>query len=539
MKRPHRLCAAALAACMCIACSSVSGGGWHKGADTFHAGAAIEPNSLNPILVTESIENEVDRLIFNGLTLVDGNNAIQPDLATTVPTLQNGGISADGKTVTYRLRKDVLWHDGARFTSADVAFTWKAIMNPNTRVGNRIPYEEVRQVDTPDDFTVVFHLKRRYAPFVAENFNSSTIAYVLPRHLLARYPDLNSVPFNHSPIGTGPYRVVRWIHGDRLELTRNERYFKGVPKIANFVLHEIPQENTGINQLRTHELDWYSFISEASYNVLRNVPSVRIVIAPANAYRGIYINTERPILRDVRVRQAIAYAIDKKELVDTVTHGTGTVATEDIPSFMWAYDRSVPAYHQDFDRARALLGQAGFKPGAGGVMYRNGQPLSFTFALRQGATGDTAMAVIIQSWLSKIGMKVSIKTYPGSMLFAVGPSGVLQPGKYDLDISGFTSPADPDNSAEFTCANRPPNGLNWTRYCSAEMDALQAQAIGTYDERVRGQLYAKIEQLLARDVPQVYIYYQPNINALNPALLNFRPSMITATWNAQEWEFAK
>lgn len=508
----------------------------HAG-NTLQVGAAIEPNSFNPVLATESIENDLDRIVFNGLTLIDDRNTVRPDLATDVPTMQNGGISKDGKTITYHLRKGVLWQDGAPFTSADVKFTWQAIMNPNTRAGNRIPYDVVEHVETPNAYTVVFHLKRPYAPFVSEAFNSSTIEYIIPAHILARYSDLNNVPFNHAPIGTGPYRLVRWLHGDRIEFAANTRYFGGRPHIANIVVHAVPEENTAINQLRTRELDWFPYISEASYNVLREVPNVRVVVTPQNAYRAIYINTERPLLSDARVRRAIAYAIDKDELVRKVTRGTGTVATEDIPSFMWAYEKNVPVYRYDPARARALLRQAGWRPGPEGVLVKDGQELSLLLVLRQGAAGDASMAIMVQSWLRAVGIRTTIKTYPGSMLFALGRSGVLDPGKYDLDISGFTSPADPDNSDEFTCSNRPPNGFNWTRYCTAKMDAFQTQALSTYDRAARKAAYGKIETLLAMDVPQVYIYYQPQISAVNPALKNFKPSMITTTWNAQDWTF--
>ncbi|MBV9269658.1 MAG: peptide ABC transporter substrate-binding protein, partial [Candidatus Eremiobacteraeota bacterium] len=161
-----RAAASCTLAILC-ACSAGTSRGWHRGADTLNAGAAIEPNSFNPLLVTESIENDIDRMIFNGLTLVDDKNTIQPDLATVVPSKANGGISADGKTVTYHLRRGVQWQDGAPFTSADVKFSWQAIMNANTRTGNRVPYDEIARVDTPDAYTVIFHLKRPYAPFIA------------------------------------------------------------------------------------------------------------------------------------------------------------------------------------------------------------------------------------------------------------------------------------------------------------------------------------------------------------------------------------
>lgn len=504
--------------------------------DTLQAGFAIAPNSFNPLLLTEAAETNLDELVFNGLTEENQRNAIVPDLAAVVPTQSNGGIGRDGTTITYHLRKGVRWQDGAPFTSDDVKFSWQAVMAPSTNVSNRVPYDQVARVDTPDPYTVVFHLKRPYAPFVAEAFNSSTVGFVVPAHLLRRYHDFSHMPFNSAPVGTGPYRLVRWIRGDRIEFAANTSYFKGVPKIANIVVHEIPDENTGINQLRSGELDWYPDLSEASYDLLRNVPNVRVVVTPQNAYRALYINTERPILSDVRVRRAIAYAIDKRELVEKTTFGTGTVATEDIPSFMWAYDPRVPVDGYDPAKARALLREAGWQPGPDGILTKNGQRLALTMSLRQGAAGDNAMAVQVQSWLHAIGMDVTLKDYPGSVLFALGPSGVLQPGKYDLNISGFESSADPDNSAQFTCDNRPPNGFNWTRYCSAEMDRLQEAALTTYNQAARKRAYAQIEALLASDVPQVFFYYQPQISAVTPRLENFTPSMVTPTWNVEQWQ---
>jgi peptide/nickel transport system substrate-binding protein len=515
-------------------CTQVAGGGWHGGSDTLRIGAAISPNSFNPILVTESIENNVDRLIYNGLTLVDDSGRVLPDLATEVPTLQNGGIGKDGLTITYHLRRGVTWQDGAPFSSDDVRFSYSAVMNPNTLVANRVGYDKVARVDTPDPYTVVFHLKERHAPFVTSVFNSGTVGYVVPAHLLRKYHDLNRVPFNAAPVGTGAYRMVRWARGDRIEFRANETYFKGVPKIKNIVLYDIPQENTGISQLQTRELDWYHAISEASYGVLKDVPGIKIIATPQNAYRSILINNER--LRDVLVRRAIAYAIDKAMLVRNVTHGTGTLATEDIPSFMWAYDKDVPTYNYDPPKARALLAQAGWRLGSNGILQRNGQPLSLTMVLRQGAAGDNAMAVVVQSWLRAVGIELTIKTFQGSTLFALGPSGVLEPGKYDLDISGFASSADPDNSLQFMCRYRPPNGFNWIRYCNPAMDRAQTEAVQSYDQTARKRAYAKIERLLATDVPQIFIYYQPDINAINPALRNFKPSIVTPMWNAHEWQ---
>ncbi len=513
------------------------GAGFGQSNGVLRIGTAISPNTLNPILVTELAENNVETLIFNGLTEEDDRNAIQPDLATVVPTLQNGGISKDGKTILYHLRKGVSWQDGAPFTSEDVKFTWEAVMNRKNNAANVVPYDEVASVDTPDRYTVVFRMKRPFAPFVAEAFNSATVTKVVPAHLLRKYPDVNHIPFNYAPIGTGPYRVLSWKRGDRITLQANPRYFKGAPKIPQITVLEIPQENTGINELRSKDLDIYLNISETSYNIARGSPDIRLIVTPANSYRALYMNNERPALRDARVRRALTYAIDKKTMVQKVTHGTGTVATGSVPNFMWAYDNNVPITPYDPAKARALLLEAGWTLGPDGVLQKNGQPLSFVLTLRQGAAGDTAMAVMVQAYLREVGIKTEIKSYPGSTLFAVGSSGIMQPGKYDLNISGFSQTADPDNSAELTCANRPPNGFNWTRFCDPQLDALEAQAVGTYDQRKRKAVYDRIQELTASEAPYDYFYYQPNIDAVNPALKNIKPSMLGPMWNAHEWSF--
>ena len=532
-----RVAAVALIAVSAIAAGVPVRAAGENAARTLNIGAAVAPNSFNPLFVTESIENELDGLVFNSLTKENDRGEIVPDLAADVPTQANGGISRDGRTITYRLRRDVTWQDGAPFTSDDVKFTWESVMSPSTGASNQAPYDEVRSVDTPDRWTVAFRLRRPFAPFVAEAFNSVTISYVVPAHVLRGVTDMRRSAFNAAPIGTGPYRLTRWTRGDRMVFSANDRYFGGAPKIRQIVVHEVPQENTGITQLRSHELDWFTAISEASYGLLKDVAGVRLVVTPTNGYRGIWINNERPLLRDVRVRRAIAYAIDKPALVAKVTHGAGTLATEDIPTHMWAYDKDVPAYRYDPAKAGALLREAGWTPGPDGILVKNGQPLEMTLVLRQGAAGDAEMAVMVQSWLHAVGMNVSIKPYPGSTLFALGPNGVLNPGKYDIDISGFLSVADPDDSGQFTCANRPPHGFNWTRYCDPAMDALQSQALATYDQAKRKAIYAKIETKLATDVPQIFIYYQPEIDAVVPELQNVRPSPVRWTWNAEQWSW--
>lgn len=506
--------------------------------EKLRVGSAIAPNSFNPLLTTESVETMLDQLVFDKLVKVDSRGDLVPDLAAIVPSQQNGGISKDGLTVTYHLRHGVEWQDGKPLTSSDVRFSFQQVMNPRNNVSSRVGYDDVQRVDTPDPYTITFHLKIPYAPIVDTLFSSNVSPQdVLPEHLLRGNADLNNVPFNSAPVGTGPYRMTKWIRDDHIEFEANANYFLGKPHIAKIFVYLIPEENTAINELRAHELDWFYNGSEASYNQLRDVSAVRTVVSLQNSYRGMLINTESPLVSDVRVRRAIAYAIDKQAIANKVTHGAVRAATEDLPSFMWAYDPKLQTYEYAPKRARELLAQAGWKPGPDGIVQKNGQRMDLRFVLRQGAVADMEMSVIIQSQLRDVGIETSIKTFLGSMLFLNGNAGTLAGGHYDIDLNGFGSGIDPDNSAQFTCAARPPNGYNWSRYCSAEMDAAQRLALASYDRVTRKDAYAKIESLLARDVPQIFIYWEPEIDAVNPALKHFTGGPFQPDWNVSEWSW--
>ena len=177
--------------------------------------------TLNPILGTTDAEGAFSRLFNDTLITVDPHGRLVPDLAAEVPTTKNGGISADGLTIRYKLREHVKWQDGEPFSSADVKFTLDAIMNPANDVSDRVGFDDVSRVELPDACTIVFHLRHRYAPFVATVFGDDW--GILPAHILASEKTINDAPFNAMPIGTGPFRVVRWERGDRIELRRNDQ----------------------------------------------------------------------------------------------------------------------------------------------------------------------------------------------------------------------------------------------------------------------------------------------------------------------------
>lgn len=495
-----------------------------------------ESKNLNPLLASNTTDAMIDGLIFDPLVAANAKGDFVPILAAEVPTQENGGISKDGLTVTYHLRKGIMWSDGVPLTSKDVKFSWQAMMNPNNNVVSRHGFDEIKSIDTPDDTTVILHLKEKFAPIVAAFFGpSDSPTNVAPAHLLAQYPNINQIPFNNEPIGSGPYKLAEWVKGDHITLVPNDKYFLGKPRLKRIEIRIIPDENTTLNLLRTHDIDWMFEPSYSTYPALQTIRDIDVRYNNINGYEGMQLNLQHPPLNDLQVRRAIAYAIDKKRLLHTLTFGQETLATEDLPDWIWAYNPHVRVYPHDPAKARQLLEADGWAPGKDGIMRKNGQPLSLLMVTNNSNVTRRKATLLIQSMLRQAGIAVQIKYFDGATLFAPAPLGILQSGKFDLGISGWFSGVDPDNSSNYVCSNIPPGGYNYTRYCSKAMDAAQQVALTHYDRATRKKAYATIEALLARDVPQIFFWWDKQAQAINPDFKHFDPSPVTESWNAYRW----
>ena len=488
------------------------------------------PRTLNPLLGTQTVESALARLSTSILVTVDAHGDLVPDIAKSVPTQENGDISADGLTVRYRLREGVKWQDGVAFTSKDVKFTFDLIMNKANDIISRHGYDVVSTVDTPDDNTIVFHLKHPFSPFVSTVFGESDSPYgILPEHLLAKYPNINDIPYNSAPFGTGPYKVKNWLRGNQIEYERFDDYFMGKPKIAKIVVKLVPDENTLITLTRTHEIDWFYEATVNAYKSLKQIPSsdVSIVLTPYNGFEALMMNTRKPPMSDIRIRKAVLFALDKVNLTRTLTFGAADVATQDLPSFLWAYNAALPATPYNVNAAKSLLAQAG---------YNSTHRLAIDMYFEQSAALTKSASVQIQAALRDIGIDVSLHPQLSSVIYAgYGANGTLSRGKYDIALYQWIAGIDPDDSAQFDCANRPPNGFNQSFYCSPVMDAAQKDALSTYDQAKRKVAYARIQQNLALGVPLDFLWWPKQVQAVNPDLHGFDPNPVTETWDAWRW----
>lgn len=536
MRAAALCCLAALPSLLVTACSKGANTGG-VAPDRLRIAIQINPTQINPILTQNTIESFVDGLVFNLLVTHDQHHRQIPDLAATVPTLQNGGISRGGLTLTYHLRHRVKWHDGAPFTSRDVKFTWQAIMNPRNNVVSRRGFDQIASIETPDDYTVVMHMKRLFPPAVDSIFGESdTPTRILPAHLLAQYPDINHIAFNGAPVGTGPYEFVSWQRGDRIVLRANASYFGGKPGLKALTLTIIPDDNTIHSQLQTHEAELAIETTSMLYRDVAGFPGITRLLAQSPAYTAIMVNTQRAALQDARVRQALVLGVDRAAIVRDDTFGTAAVAVADLSPYYWAFDPGLRPIPYDPQRARALLDAAGWHAGPDGIRVRNGTRLSLLLVYGLGSGTVRTIVAQLQQMYRAIGIDVQLKGFDYAMLYAAAQSGgILNGGKFDLAMYAWVSGSDPDDSSQWMCEMIPPAGNNVARYCSPEMQAAQRLALSTFDRSVRKRAYAQIQSLLLRDAPAVFLYYQYLRYAYVSDLQNFVPNGIDEGWNAQEW----
>lgn len=491
-------------------------------------------DNLNTVLSGGGSSTYLSYLWGAYLFLADDRGALQPELATDIPTIQNGGISKDGLTITYHLRHGVRWHDGVPFDARDMVFTWHAIMNPKNNVVTRLGYEKVASMTAVDPYTVRVRLKERFAPAVATLFGPGEVPMpILPQHLLGSLPDINHAAYNNLPVGTGAFVIQRYDPSTGVTLVANRNYWRGTPKLHGIEYLIIPDTNTVMVMLRSNEVDVANVRGEHAVE-LAHAPGVRIVseAAPEDLY--LAFNLTHPPLDDVRVRRAIAMAVDRKFFLQAFQYSTGSVAESDQPPYLPFYDPNVRAPAYDPAQAQRLLEEAGWHRDATGYRSKEGKRLALTFAYIAARSPDTKFAPIFQDTMKSIGIALAVKAYPYNLYYAQkAEGGVLNGGKYDIAITGWVLGSDPDDATLWMCDQRPPEGYNTSFLCDPRVDAAERLALSTYDFRARRDAYWKIQELLAQDVPAVFLTWVNTIFAVRDSVSDFKPG--ENLWNSWNW----
>ncbi|HEV8020267.1 MAG TPA: peptide ABC transporter substrate-binding protein [Candidatus Lustribacter sp.] len=542
-ERGGRLAACALAlAVLACGCTRVgpatTANGLHPWTqpDRLRLASTEEPDSLNKLFANSDASDQIANLISAPILRYDDAGNYIPEMARTVPTQRNGGISPDGKTIVLHLRHGMRWSDGAPLDARDLRFTWQAVMNPRNNTRLRAGWDDITAIDLPDNDTAIVHLREPYAAILGIFALGGAGYPPLPAHVLAGLPDINHARFNERPLSSGPYVLRKWNHGASLEFDANPRYWRGKPAIAHLTYEIVPDADTLFNLLITHAVDVDAEnITESQIGRLGQLTGFSTQKRLIANYRHITFNTRKPALSDVRVRLAIAEAVDWNHINATVFHGYNERATSDIMPTSWAAP-TIPPYPFDLAGAKKLLDAAGWLPGPGGIRRRAGQPLSIDVSTTPSKPANVQAEVLMQQALRAAGIDLRIKNYPTSLLFA--QDGPLYGGRYDLSLTIDTNAPDPDNEGAWSGAFIPPHGANTTFLNDPVITATSHAAARTFDRTVRKALYQREEARIHELVPAVFLYWQIAYAAYNSDLKHYRAAQyLSSNWNAWQWSF--
>jgi peptide/nickel transport system substrate-binding protein len=501
-------------------------------------GMPLQPNTLNPVISSQYAENYIEEAVFSGLAVLDDRGDLQPDLAVAVPTKENHGISPDGKTLTYHLRRGVKWQDGAPFTSRDVAFTFEKMRDPHVPFALGTWYEIVERIEAPDPYTVVIRLKQPSADATSELFVNGEFGMILPEHLLRNVTDFRSAPFSAAPIGTGPYIVDHWERGYSLDLRANPAYFRGAPHIDRIHIVFLGDQNTLALQKRTGELDFVQNLPISQLPAFANAPMTTRVV-PSYILDYVIANLRVAPLDDARVRRALSAAIDRGVLARKAYHGAAVLADGFVAPWT-KFHSSAPtnAVSPNLGEARKLLDEAGWHPGPDGIRRKNGIPLEFSLTTIAGQIVLLNEAVEIQAAWRAIGANVAVRSVQSNLLF--GPDGILAHGGFALALVIYGELPWPDITDNVASAAQPPRGSNFSRFADGDVDRWLHESGVTSDVSSRRAVVAKIESRLRDQAPEMPVLWERYFYAWSSDLLGVRPETANSDfWNVYDWEWKK
>jgi peptide/nickel transport system substrate-binding protein len=469
--------------------------------DTLVEASLGEASNLIPALASDTASFDVINRVYDGLVKLDKDLNLVPALA------ESWEFSEDQRTLTFKLRQDVRWHDGRPFTARDALFTYELMVDPGTPTAYANSFQQIETAEAVDDHTFRVTYRRPLAKAL------STWSFsIMPAHLLEGPGDLAASPLARRPIGTGPYKMEKWEAGQRLTLAANDDYFEGRPHIDRVVIKVIPDLNAQMLELQAGHIDTMNLTPDqyeekseaddfkAACNVFRY---------PAFSYGYLGFNLERPLFRDKRVRQALAYAIDKEEIVEGVLLGLGRVANGPFKPDMWANNQDVAPYPYDPDKARALLAEAGWTE-KGGLLVKDGRPFSFTIATNQGNKVREQVGAVIQARLKEIGIEVKIQVIE----WAAFLKEYLDKHNFDAVVMGWTIPTDPDMFDVWHSSKNRPGELNFISFKNGEVDRLVDEARFILDQAGRKKLYDRVQEILHEEAPYVFLYVPDSLPAV-------------------------
>lgn len=500
----------------------------NRGFSPVEGGVAVlgingEPSNLIPPLASDSASHEVADLIYVAPLKYNKNIELVPWAAKEYDVLDNG------TRLRFRMRKDIKWFDGEPLTAEDVRFTYRLMIDPETPTAYAEDYKRIKEFRLLDEYTFEVTYEKPFARSLVTWAHA-----ILPRHIL-KNEDLLQTEYSRAPMGAGPFRLERWEAGRRLILKANPDYFLGRPNLDGIIYRIIPDPATMFMELKARNLDMMGLSPqqylyqtqgefwEENFNKYKYLSS---------SYTYLGYNLEHPLFSDRRVRRALAYAIDKEEIVKGVLMGQGVTTIGPYKPGTWVYNEDIQGYGFDPQKAVKLLAESGWKDHDGdGILDRNGRPFSFTLLTSQGNDLRIKTATIIQYRLKQIGINMEIRTVE----WATFIKEFVDKRRFEALLLGWNIVQDPDLFDVWHSSKIEGRGLNFVGYGNPELDSLLVRGRRTMDRTRRKRIYDRVQEILHRDQPYCFLYVPMALPAVDSRFQGIEAAPAGITYNLPRW----
>ncbi len=455
------------------------------------------PTNLDPRTYSDAVSYRIIELVYDFLVRMDSTGLPQPQLAERIDTPSD-------TVYLFTLRKGVKFHDGSPLSAYDAAYTIQSILDPALKAPLRATLQNIRRVTVLDSFHLKITLKEPHAPFLAD-----LQIGIVPRHLV----ESGSIDIKREPLGSGPFKFVKWESDAVVELERNEHYWKGSPKLEKLVLKILPESTTRLLALQNREIDiLINNIPETQLPLLEKDPRFKVIKRPGSNYVYLGLNLRNQYLQNRKVRQAIAYAIDVDGMIKNLLGGLHKRANSLLSETHWAYHPNLKTYQYDPALAKQLLDEAGFTdPDGDGPQSR----FSLTYKCTD-KLPSRQKAQVIQQYLKQVGIDVKIQSYEWGTFF-----DDIQQGRFDMFSLSIVGIYEPAVYEQFFHSRSIGNGKNRVGYHNPEVDRLIDLGNRTLDIEKRKQIYWRIQEIVQEDLPYISLWHETNVAVMDKHLFGF------------------
>jgi len=463
-----------------------------------------EPGSLNPILSSDVASSKIEDVIFNGLFKVNDKLELVPDL------LESYTVTNNNKSYVFTLKPNIKWHDGHPLTAEDVKFTFDKILDPKTntvrRSGFIINGEEIKTTVISDTVFKIT-LSEPFAPFLAK-----ISMHIIPKHILEN-DDINTASFNHAPIGTGPFKFKRWKTSQFIEVTRNESFFGNKAKVKSILYKIIPDSNTALVSLEKKELD-VAGVPAKDLNKTNKIPHIKTYTYENLGYSYLGFNLKKWPFSDLKFRQAMSHAINRKALVKGVLKGLGSPVHIPSTPVSWAYPDTPISFDYNPEKSKLLLKEMGlvWDPKLK-IFKHNNKAISFNLMTSKGSKTSKKSAQIIQQYLKNVGINMTISQMEWKS-FLNKLESEEEPKPFEAAMLGWSLGIDPDGYSTWH-STQYPKGFNFVGYSNKKVDSLLEKGRTELNKEKRKEIYSECFNIIGIDCPYLFLFSSKSIAGVN------------------------